>query len=75
MPEHGSKPVYAIGEPSPHTAQSCAVASVCAPAPLAIPEMGNHKARGAALLSAALIAPTTRPVEVATAPPFHPPRA
>jgi len=75
MPEHGSKPVYSVGEPSPHTTQSCALASVCAPAPLAIPVIGNQMVRGAAPISTALIAPTTRLVEVATAPPFHPPRA
>jgi hypothetical protein len=75
MPEHGSNPVYSVGEPSPHTPQSCALASVCAPAPLAIPVIGKQIVRGAVLISAALIAPTTPPVEVSTAPPFHPPRA
>jgi hypothetical protein len=75
MPEHGSDPGSSVGEPSPHTTQSCALASVCAPAPLAIPVIGSQMVRRATFTTNASIAPTTWPVEVATAPPFHPPRA
>src|SRR4051812_18110741 len=75
MPEHGLKPMSTVGEPSSPAPQSCAFATLCAPAPLAIPEIGSQTAKSAALVSSVAVPLTAAPLDIVTAPPFHPPRA
>jgi hypothetical protein len=74
MPEHGQPPATSIAV-SGAAAQSCALTTICTPAPVAIPELFNRLETavphhdGATTLTAAL------PYDTSPSGPFHPPRA
>ena len=75
MPEHGTVPSQHYSESVPVPAQSCAIASFCAPAPLALPGFSGLLETSVVLHAVASIAGPSRPLHRYTAPPFHPPRA
>jgi hypothetical protein len=74
MPEHGQPQTTSMTLPGA-AVQGCPLATICTPAPLAIPEFSNQLETavpphdGATTLAAAL------PYGTSPAPPFHPPRA
>ena len=74
MPEHGTAPTQQLSQPVPLSGQSCALASVCAPAAPAVPSFVGQLESSVPLHAVAAIAGDMAPPEVATAPPFHPPR-
>jgi hypothetical protein len=75
MPEHGTVPSQSVSTPAPLSTQSCPMASLCAPAPLAIPGFAGLLESTVILHTAPAIAGLTLPLDVSSAPPFHPPRA
>lgn len=75
MPEHGTVPSPHYSESLPVPSQSCAIASFCAPAPLAIPGFSGLLEISVVLHTGPSIAGPSRPLHGYTAPPFHPPRA
>ncbi|MEP7227152.1 MAG: hypothetical protein ABI785_07310 [Gemmatimonadales bacterium] len=75
MPEHGIVPSQSLTGPAPLSTQSCAIASLCAPAPLAVPSFAGLLETTLLLHNALGIAGTTLPLDVSSAPPFHPPKA
>jgi hypothetical protein len=74
MPERGRAPSHTISAAAPASSQSCAMATVCAPAPLAVPAMANQVVRAVPLRSTLPIAGNTFPADIALAPPLPPPR-
>ena len=74
MPEHGKAPSAHLSEQAPVSPHNCATAAVCAPAPLAIPGFAGRLESAVLLQTTPRIAGYPRPVDVASAPPFHPPR-
>jgi hypothetical protein len=74
MPEHGRVPTTNLSEQAPVSSQTCAAAAVCAPAPLAVPGIAGHLESAVLLQTTPRIAGSPTPVDVASAPPFHPPR-
>ena len=74
MPEHGTAPTTKLSDQAPVSPQSCALATVCAPAPLAVPGFAGQLESAVLLQATPRIAGTPTPVDVASAPPFHPPR-
>ena len=74
MPEHGRVPTTNLSEQAPVSSQTCAAAAVCAPAPLAVPGFAGHLESAVLLQTTPRIAGSPTPVDVASAPPFHPPR-
>jgi hypothetical protein len=75
MPEHGTMPSQNVSESVPLSTQSCALASVCTPAPLAIPCLPSQDESTVQLHAALTLAGLDVPVDVFSSPPFHPPRA
>lgn len=75
MPEHGSRPVYSVSAAPPMSPTSCALATVCAPAPLAIPALSDQLARAIPSEPTSLISATDSPTDFSSAPPLPPPRA
>lgn len=75
MPEHGTVPAQHYSESMPVTPQSCAIASFCAPAPLAIPAFSGLLETTVVLHAGLSIAGPSRRLHGYSAPPFHPPRA
>jgi hypothetical protein len=75
MPEHGTTPAQHASESSPGSPQNCAIASFCAPAPLAIPGVSGLLETRVDLLAFSSSFGATRPLDVYSAPPFHPPKA
>lgn len=55
--------------------QGCALASICAASALAVPSLSEGQESVIPLHSAAATQPAVSIVSVASAPPFHPPRA
>jgi hypothetical protein len=74
MPEHGQSPARAFGASDVAT-QSCELATICAPAPLAVPGFSASLESHVLLLEAAGPLAATLPLGISPAPPFHPPRA
>ena len=74
MPEHGAVPHSTVAQPNSST-PNCALASVCAPTPLAIISLADGLQSVIALSadSRGMAAPTL--FGVSSAPPFDPPRA
>jgi hypothetical protein len=75
MPEHGSMPAQAVSAEAPTPPASCALATVCAPTPLAIPALAHQTVRFVALDAAPTIVFPNNPPDFASAPPLPPPRA
>jgi hypothetical protein len=74
MPEHG-QPQSASVAVSGASAQSCQLATICTPAPLAIPGLSNELETAVPLYGGAATLAATLPLGISPAPPFHPPRA
>ncbi len=74
MPEHGSVPSHSLSAAVPMSSPSCAMAAGCAPAPLAVPGFANQPEKATVLHTAPAIAGLSLPLDVSSAPPFHPPR-
>ena len=74
MPEHGQAPTTTLAA-SGAAAQSCDLAAICTPAPLAIPGFSTHLETAVPLLGDAGLLAATLPLGISPAPPFHPPRA
>jgi hypothetical protein len=75
MPEHGTAPSQHYSESVPVPSQSCAIASFCAPAPLAIPGFSGLLETAVVLHAVPSISGPSRPLQGYSAPPFHPPKA
>jgi hypothetical protein len=74
MPQHGSAPSHSFSAAVPVSSPGCAMATVCAPAPLAVPALANQLVRAVPLRSILPIAGTNFPTDIASAPPLPPPR-
>ena len=74
MPEHGRAPAASIAAAG-MAAQSCELATICTPAPLAIPGFSANLETVVPLLEAPGPLAATLPFGIPPAPPFHPPRA
>ncbi len=74
MAERGQPAATTIASAGAAT-QSCHLAMVCAPAPLAIPGLFSHLDRFVPLQFGAASLTPTPPRGISPAPPFHPPRA
>jgi hypothetical protein len=74
MPEHGQAPATALTA-SDLASQSCELAAICTPAPLAVPGFFGSLETAVPLLEAAGPLAATLPLGISPAPPFHPPRA
>jgi len=74
MPEHGAVPSQSLSESAPIPIPNCALASVCVPAPLALPDFANPPGKATVLGTAPAIAGLDLPLDVSSAPPFPPPR-
>jgi hypothetical protein len=73
MPEHGQPPATSIAV-SGVAAQSCPLATICTPAPLAIPELSNRLETAAPDHDGAATLAATLPYGTSPGRPFHPPR-
>lgn len=74
MPEQGRVPA-APAAASHVPTQSCELATICTPAPLAIPGLSNGLEIAVPLHEGLGALAATRPFGISLAPPFHPPRA
>lgn len=74
MPEHGQPRTTSIAV-SGAAAQSCSLATICTPAPLAIPELSNQLETAVPARDGATALAATLPYGTSPARPFHPPRA
>jgi hypothetical protein len=74
MPEHGQPQTTNIAV-SGAAAQSCQLATICMPAPLAIPGLFTSLDTTVPLHEGAGALAATLPRGISPAPPFHPPRA
>jgi len=74
MPEHGAMPQSTLAQ-TESPAPNCALASVCAPSPLAIVSLPENLESVIALHSESPIMPAATLFGISSAPPFHPPRA
>jgi len=74
LSEHGKAPTTNLSEQAPVSPQNCATAAVCAPSPLAVPGFAGQLKSVVLLQTTPKIAGSATPVDVASAPPFHPPR-
>jgi hypothetical protein len=75
MPEHGTVPSQTLSESTPLSTPSCAIAVWCAPASPAVPSVAGLLESAIALHTTPVIAGPTLPLDIASAPPFHPPKA
>jgi hypothetical protein len=73
MPEHGMVPHSTIAQ-TESPAPNCALASACAPSPLAIVSLRESPESAIALNSEPLITASATLLGISSAPPFHPPR-
>ena len=73
MPEHGAAPQSTLAQ-TESSSPGCALASVCAPSPLAVPSLMEDVVTTTALPPEAAITHTATLASVFSAPPFHPPR-
>jgi hypothetical protein len=74
MPEHGQAPPTILAASGAAT-QSCELANICTPAPLAIPGLSTRLETAVPLFGDAGLLAATLPLGISPAPPFHPPRA
>ena len=74
MPEQRAAAHGSVSE-SGSPAQGCALASICAASALAVPGLSEGQESVIPLDSAAITPAAVPLAEVASAPPFHPPRA
>ena len=74
MPEHGQSSAPTITASDVAT-PSCELATICTPAPLAVPGFFASLETAVPLLEAAGPLAATLPLGISPAPPFHPPRA
>jgi hypothetical protein len=74
MPEHGQMPTTSLTL-SGAAAQSCQLATICTPAPLAIPAWPSRFETAVPLYDSAATLAATLLRSTSPAPPFHPPRA
>ena len=74
MPEHGQA-ATAIVAAAAGAAQGCELASICTPAPLAVPGFSGSLETAVPLLGTTGPLAATLPLGIPPAPPFHPPRA
>src|SRR4051812_40098921 len=74
MPEHGSAPSHSLSAAVPASAPNCAMATVCAPAHLAIPSFAGQLVRLIPLGAESSLPAINRPTDIASAPPLPPPR-
>ncbi len=74
MPEHGAVPYRTLAQ-TDSPAQSCELATLCAPTPLAIPSLGGGLESVLSLHAEAGTTASTIPPGTSSTPPFHPPRA
>jgi hypothetical protein len=74
MPEHGqsSTPAFTAFDVA---TSSCELATICTPAPLAVPGFSASLETAVPLFEAAGPLAATLPLGISPAPPFHPPRA
>ena len=75
MPEHGAVPHSTVAQTGSSTAPNCALASVCAPTPLAIASLPDSLESVTALHSEAPRISAATLASIFSAPPFHPPKA
>jgi hypothetical protein len=73
MPEHGQTPTMTPAV-SHGAAQSCELARICKPAPLAVPGLSAGLETAVPLLESAGPLAATLPLGISPAPPFRPPR-
>ena len=74
MPEHGQTSTTAMSAAG-RAVQSCELATLCSPAPLAVPSLAQSLETAVPLPESAGVLAATLPLETELAPPFHPPRA
>lgn len=74
MLEHGMALRQTFSESATRPAPNCALVSVCAPAPIAVPVSADRLESAFVLQTAPAIPGDTRTLDVFSAPPFHPPR-
>lgn len=74
MTEHGQTPSSQVATPGA-TTHSCELATLCMPAPLAIPGFSSGLETAVALHETAVSLTAPSPRDISPAPPFHPPRA
>jgi hypothetical protein len=74
MPEHGATPYSTVAQ-TEAPVPNCALASVCAPSPLAVVSLPENLESVIALHSEPPRMVATTPLGISSAPPFHPPRA
>jgi hypothetical protein len=74
MPEHGRAPAAVLGVAG-MAGQSCELATLCTPAPLAVPGLATNLETAVPQLEAAGPLAATLPLGISPPPPFHPPRA
>jgi hypothetical protein len=74
MPEHGQPQTTSLAVAGA-AAQNCQLATICTPAPLAIPELFTSLETAVPLHEGAGTLAATLPRGISPAPPFHPPRA
>jgi hypothetical protein len=74
MPEHGRPQTMSVAV-SGAAAQGCQLATICTPAPLAIPGLSNKLETAVPRYGSAAALAATLPLGISSAPPFHPPRA
>ena len=74
MPDHSAMPYSSVAQ-TQSPAPNCALASVCAPSPLAILSLPENLESVIALHSESPIVATAALFGISSAPPFHPPRA
>jgi hypothetical protein len=73
MPEHRQTPTMTLAV-SRGAAQSCELATICKPAPLAVPGLSAGLETAVPLLESAGPLAATLPLGISPAPPFRPPR-
>jgi hypothetical protein len=74
MPEHGAMPRSTVAQ-TESPAPNCALASVCAPSPLAIVGLPDNLESAVAFYSESPVMAAPALFGISSAPPFHPPRA
>jgi hypothetical protein len=74
MPEHGSMPSNTVSGGEPMSPASCALATACTPAPLAIPALTDQVVRAVPSQAMSLISASNAPTDFNSVPPLPPPR-
>ncbi len=73
MPDHGPASTTTLAAPGAAD-QSCELATICTPAPLAVPGLSSSLETAIPMLGSAGALAATVPLGISPAPPFHPPR-